>query len=161
MSARRPWGTQDYRRTDESRLDEESRPRPAFCNRGRRLEHISMPQEERHMTIHMTVRKSLLAVGSIGLISLAAVSNVSARGQGAAIGRAINGGDLTCFGNFFNGTQNNCASSRGYEVPLVADAGGAKSISYTGNNVTCQGLATDTGITSFVGGTVQTLGGGA
>jgi hypothetical protein len=46
-------------------------------------------------------------------------------------------------------------------VPLPADAQGTKSIVLTGNGISCQGHASDSGVTSLSNGSVVTLASGS
>jgi len=88
----------------------------------------------------------VLAAG-VGILSIAAVSSVSAHGISAAAGSPTDGFYAGCF-TAWSGTvaaNTNCGGSANHrwDVPLMVDTQGWKGATYGGSNVTCQLIGSD------------------
>jgi len=86
-----------------------------------------------------------------GALTTALAATASARIVNGAIGRAINGGDLACFGLFFDGVANNCATDKAFDVPLDLDNFGNKSVSFSFTNAQSQGVSCTLNATDAAG----------
>jgi hypothetical protein len=102
------------------------------------------------------------AFGKLALVAtLVAGLSVQAfaRTQPASSGRAVNFGDIGCFGMWYGSMTNNCSYTASFDWPMVTDNGGAKTTTVTayaagaGNLVSCAEFALNREVTSFWGGT--------
>lgn len=86
-------------------------------------------------------RRFVLSMFLLGAVIVPATS--SARTQPASLGRAISDSHTGCFSLWYSTVTNNCGGTRGFEMPLVIDSGGNKTVSVTAygagpaNNVCC------------------------
>lgn len=99
------------------------------------------------------IKKSLLVIAAVGVLSMAAASDVSARSFGAALGEPVTGSDTSCFNSLSGIPVNVCGGgARLFEVQLPTDNSGSKTVSFTAaSGVSCTAFATNSVNSAFVG----------
>lgn len=106
------------------------------------------------MTKRNVVKGIVFSVLIAGL-TLAALGSASARTVPPDVGRAINFSDEGCFSLWYSAVTNNCSTQRAYEMPMVVDSAGNKTVyvnaygAGTANNVGCRAVATDAQVSTY------------
>lgn len=100
-------------------------------------------------------RKNIMVASLVGLASLVAIHTVEARTSAADIGRPVTPSDAPCFTISFSSITNSCADTRQYEIPLLTDSSGSKTVRVnvtaadaTANQICCQAVGTDMSVTT-------------
>lgn len=113
------------------------------------------------MKNHTKLSRTLKLATSMGLVSFISIPTVMARGVDAMSGRARFGSDETCFVHQANSITNMCAAAKTFNVPLVLDSYGAKSITFSAaDGVSCRGYASSETALTSVSGTLATINAG-
>lgn len=102
--------------------------------------------------MNIVTKNGLFMIAAVGLVSLGAAANVSARSFGTAAGRAITPSDNACFNSLSGIVFNACGTARTFEVQLPTDNSGVKTVSFTAaRGVSCTAFATNAVNSAFVG----------
>ena len=93
------------------------------------------------------IKRAVVLAAGVGILSVAAISSVSAHGIGAAAGSPYDGLTAGCF-TAWSGTvtaNSNCGSllAKKWVVPLMVDTQGWKGATFGGSNTRCQLIGSD------------------